>query len=149
MLKTVHEKILFDKLLLTCEDEILNTTETSRGNKMKICDNICLIHFIGNYMHVNITGAQTEIFQGRGGLVGLGHFYKHFVKNTRQKAPHGKIGEFFLLDTLKPILNGKFNSKMDRVRTFFTKSWHSFFDFQNSAGKAPSFLPRSLVARLY
>ena len=102
MLKTVHEKILFDKLLLTCEDEILNTTETSRGNKMKICDNICLIHFIGNYMHVNITGAQTEIFQGSGGLVGLGHFYKHFVKNTRQKAPHGKIGEFFLLDTLKP-----------------------------------------------
>ena len=53
-------------------------------------------------MHVNITGAQPEIFQGRGGLVGLGQFYKHFVKNTRKKAPHGKIGEFFFLDTLKP-----------------------------------------------
>ena len=102
MLKTVHEKILFDKLLLTCEDEILNSTENSRGNKIEICENICLIHFIGNCMHVNITGAQPEIFQGRGGLVGLGQFYKHFVKNTRKKAPHGKIGEFFFLDTLKP-----------------------------------------------
>ena len=33
------------------------------------------------------SGAQPEIFQGKGGLVGLGHFYKHFVKNTRKKGP--------------------------------------------------------------
>ena len=33
------------------------------------------------------TGAQPEIFQGRGGLVGLGHSYKHFVEKTRQKGP--------------------------------------------------------------
>ena len=37
--------------------------------------------------------------QGRRGFVKLGHFDKHFVKNSRKKA--GKISEFFLLDTLK------------------------------------------------
>ena len=36
------------------------------------------------------SGAQPEIFQGRGGLLGLGHFYKLFVKNTRKKGPAGK-----------------------------------------------------------
>ena len=47
------------------------------------------------------TGAQPEIFQGRGGFVKLGHFDKHFVKNSRKKDPAGKISEFLLLDTLK------------------------------------------------
>ena len=43
-----------------------------------------------------IPGAQPEIFQGRGGLVRLGHFYKHFVKTTRKKDPAGKnLGDFF------------------------------------------------------
>ena len=36
-------------------------------------------------------GAQPEIFQGRGGFVELGHFDKHFVKNTRKKARMGKF----------------------------------------------------------
>ena len=31
----------------------------------------------------------------------LGDFHKHFIKNSRKKAPDGKILEFFLLDTLK------------------------------------------------
>ena len=31
-------------------------------------------------------GAQSEIFQGRGGFGELGHFDKHFVKNLRKKA---------------------------------------------------------------
>ena len=44
-------------------------------------------------------GAQLEVFQGRGGFLKLGHFDKHFVKNSRKKA--GKVWEFFLLDTLK------------------------------------------------
>ena len=35
-------------------------------------------------------GAQPEIFQGRGGFLGLAHFDKHFVKNTRKKGPAGK-----------------------------------------------------------
>ena len=46
-------------------------------------------------------GAQPEIFQGIGGFVKLGHFDKHFVKNSRKKGSAGKISEFFLLDTLK------------------------------------------------
>ena len=49
----------------------------------------------------NITGAQPDIFQGRGGFVKLGHFDKHFIKKSRRKATQGKILEFFLLDTLK------------------------------------------------
>ena len=48
-----------------------------------------------------ITGAQPELFQGRRGVVKLGHFDKHFVKNSRKNGPAGKISEFFLLDTLK------------------------------------------------
>ena len=41
------------------------------------------------------TGAQPEIFQGRGGLVELGHFDKHFVKNTKKKGSAGKyLGVF-------------------------------------------------------
>ena len=31
------------------------------------------------------TGAQPEIFPDRGGFVKLGHFNKHFVKNSRKK----------------------------------------------------------------
>ena len=31
----------------------------------------------------------------------LGHFNKHFVKNTTKKAPHGKILEFFSQILLK------------------------------------------------
>ena len=60
-----------------------------------------------------ISGAQPEIFLGRGGLMGSGHFYKHFVKSIRKKVPQGNIWEFFLLDTIettfweKNLLNGK------------------------------------------
>ena len=51
-----------------------------------------------------ITGAQPEIFQGRGGFVKLAHFDKHFVKNSIKKGPEGKVSEFFLLATLKTTL---------------------------------------------
>ena len=61
-------------------------------------DDVYVYIYIFGYVY---TGAQSEIFQGRGGLVGLGHFYKHFVKNTKKKVPHGKLWEFFLLDPLK------------------------------------------------
>ena len=33
---------------------------------------------------------QPEVFQDRGGFVELGHFDKHFVKNTQKKDPAGK-----------------------------------------------------------
>ena len=42
-----------------------------------------------------IAGAQPEIFQGRGGFVKLGHFDKHFVKNSRKRAAQGKFLSFF------------------------------------------------------
>ena len=40
------EKHLFDKLVITCEDGILNTSETSLDNKIAICKNNFLIHTI-------------------------------------------------------------------------------------------------------
>ena len=43
---------------------------------------------------------QPEIFQGRG-FVELGHFDKHFIKNTQTKDPAGKIFGVFLQDTIK------------------------------------------------
>ena len=51
-------------------------------------------------IHTLITGAQPEIFQGRGGFVELGHLDKPSSK-TQKKAPQGKILELFLIDTLK------------------------------------------------
>ena len=47
------------------------------------------------------TGAQPEIFQGRGGFVKLGHFHKRSVINSGKKGPAGKSSEFFLLGALK------------------------------------------------
>ena len=35
-------------------------------------------------------GAQSEMFQGRGGFAEAGHFNKFFVKNTIKKGPAGK-----------------------------------------------------------
>ena len=46
-------------------------------------------------------GTQPEIFQGRRGFEELGHFDKHFVKNTRKKGPTGNNFGAFLLDTIK------------------------------------------------
>ena len=51
--------------------------------------------------------------------MGLGHFYKHFVKNTRKKAPQGKMWEFFLLDTLKTTF------LMESLTQRFIQSGHS------------------------
>ena len=56
------------------------------------------LYVINYYMS---PGAQSEIFQGRGGFAESGHFNKFFVKNTIKKIPAGKILELFLLDTLK------------------------------------------------
>ena len=47
------------------------------------------------------SGAQPEMFKGKGGLVGLRQFYKNLVKTREEKVPQGKFWEFFLLDTLK------------------------------------------------
>ena len=58
------------------------------------------------------SGAQPEIFQGRGGFAELGHFIKHFVKNTRKKVPPMvvKILDFRLFESLKSKLARTFCS---------------------------------------
>ena len=67
------------------------------------------------YIRYQLTGAQPEMFQGRGGFVKLGHFDKYFIKKSRKKGSAGKnFVVFFLLDILKTILNGKFS-----LRTLF------------------------------
>ena len=42
------KKHLIDKLVLECEDEILDTTETSLDDKKETCENNCLIHTISS-----------------------------------------------------------------------------------------------------
>ena len=75
----------------------------------------------------------TWTFQGRGDFVELGHFDKHFVKNTSKKLH-------------KYILNGKFNSKMDAIRAFFPQIW-AFFRFSKKGRGGLALSP--LVARLW
>ena len=96
-----------------------------------------------------MAGAQPEIFQGRWGLVGLGHFYKRFVKNTRKKAPQGKIWEFFLLDTLKTTF------WMENLTQRWMQLGHSlqnqgtFFSiFKIGQGRPPLLSPPSYAPRL-
>ena len=67
-------------------------------------------------------GAQPEIFQGRGGFVKLGHFNKHFVKNTRKKGAAGKIFGVY--------------------QCLFFQNQGTFFDFQKWQ-EGPSPLPTS------
>ena len=94
------------------------------------------------------SGAQPG--QGRGGLVGLGCFYKHFVKNTRKKCLAEKnLGVFSPRYSKNYILNGKFNSKMGTIRAFFTKSAHFFLIFKIRQGRPPPSPPRSSYAPVY
>ena len=66
-------------------------------------------YFFVNFEHIShlfskvsiVEFKQVNVNQGRGVFVELEHLGKHFVKNTRKKAPQGKILKFFFLDTLK------------------------------------------------
>ena len=69
------------------------TRETKQSQK-------CLTMTSCRQIVTSLSGAQPEIFQGRGGFVELEHSNKCFVKNTRKKAVQGKIFELFPLDTL-------------------------------------------------
>ena len=84
------------------------------------------------------SGAQPEIFQGRGGFVKLGHFDKHFVKNSRKIDPAEKVSEFFSLDTQNYIVNSKFNLRIDTVMAFFSKIRVLFMIFKKKQGRFPS-----------
>ena len=66
----------------------------------------------------------------------LGHFNKHFVKNTRKMASQGNILEFFSPRySWNYILNGKFNPKMDTIRIFISKI-RTLFSIFKKAGEA-------------
>ena len=96
--------------------------------------------------NISRLGTQLEIFQGRRGLVRLGHFYKHFVKSTRKKGLSGKnLGVFSPRYSWNYIFTRKFNSEMDTIRAFFTKSVHFSLIFKKGQGRPP---PPPPVARL-
>ena len=76
---------------------ILFSCETKKLADFQVCITVPLkFHFkqICGEEH-KYFGAQTEIFQGRGDFVELGHFDKYFVKNARKKGSQGKYLESF------------------------------------------------------
>ena len=92
---------------------------------------------------------QPEIFQGRGGFVELGHFDKHFVKNTRKKVPLEKILEFFLLDTLKTTFwMENWTQRWKQSGPFFPKSGALLLIFKKGLSLSPSCTPAILTKHL-
>ena len=93
------------------------------------------------------TGAQLEIFQGRGCIVEFGHFDKDFVKkHKKRKLRREKFWNFFLLDTLKTTFwMENLTQRWIQPRPSF-QNQGTFFNFQKRAGEA-SPLP-TLAARL-
>ena len=64
-----------------------------RRNINELCKTVIKNYIRARARHaksLSSAGAQPDFFQGRGGFVGLGHFCKHFVKNTRKKGPASK-----------------------------------------------------------
>ena len=80
----------------------------------------------------------AKIFQGRESFVELGHFNKHFVKNTRIKTPAGKQFWIFLLSTLKTIFwVENLTQRWIRTGPFFPKSGQVFRFSKSSRGGLP------------
>ena len=94
-------------------------------------------------------GAQKKFFRAveEGGMK-LGHFNKHFVKNTRKMASQGNILEFFLLVTLETTFwMENLIQRWTQSGFLFPKSGH-FFRFLKKQGR-PLLPPPPLVARLW
>ena len=92
---------------------------------------------------------QPEIFQGRGGFVELGHFNKHFVKNTRKKVPPENILEFFLLDSFKTTFwMENWTQRWKQSGPFFPKSGHSCSFSKKVLSLSPSSTPATLTKHL-
>ena len=67
-----------------------NTMASSYHSKVRSTQSEGVTFFLfGTWTLVSFphAGVQPEIFQDRRGFVELGHFDKHFVKNTRKKGP--------------------------------------------------------------
>ena len=76
----------------------------------------------------------------------LGHFDKHFVKNTQKRAPQGNVLEFFFLNTLKTIFcMEKLTQRWTQSGPFYSKI-RTIFLFPKLAGEASPLPP--LVAHL-
>ena len=70
-------------------------------------------------------------------FVELGHFSKHFVKNSGKIGPAGgHLGNFFPRYFQNYILNDKFNPNIDTIKVFLSKIRH-FFQFQKWQGRPP------------
>ena len=67
-------------------------------------------------------------------MVDLGHFDKHFVKNTRKKTPRERFWSFFCRYSWNYILNGKFNSRLWREHLINTNIWLSVTKLQCDFG---------------
>ena len=52
-----------------------------------------------------MTGAQPKNFQGRRGLVGLGHFYNYFIKKHKKSTAGKNLRVFSTRDPYNYILN--------------------------------------------
>ena len=79
----------------------------------------------------------------------LGHFDKHFVKNTRKKVPLEKILEFFLLDTLKTTFwMENWTQRWKQSGPFFPKSGHSCRFSKEGLSLPPSSTPAILTKHL-
>ena len=59
---------------------LLKYFDNSQQSLGRLCQNIKYINIRRCIITIKVSGWQPEIFQGRGGLVGLGHFYKYFIK---------------------------------------------------------------------
>ena len=84
----------------------------------------------------SFAGAQSEIFQSRGGFVESGHFDKYFVKKAQ--------GKESILDTLKTIpWTENRTQRWIKSRPFFPKSGHCFRFSKKEPSRPPPSRPPS------
>ena len=93
-------------------------------------------------MHPEISG------QGRGKVMKLRHFNKHFVKNTKKRGPTGKnFGDFSPRYFKTAIWMENVTQRWTQSGLFFfKKNQDTFVDFQKWQGRSPLF---SLITHLW
>ena len=83
---------------------------------------IVLIFEIFSSSGASYSGAQSEIFSGKGDFLELEHFDKHFFKKSRKKGTAEKnFSVFHPRYSSNYILNEKLNPKKGAIRAFFPK----------------------------
>ena len=103
---------------------------------------IVLIFEIFSSSGASYSGAQSEIFSGKGDFLELGHFDKHFVKQSRKKGTVGKnFSVFYPRYSSNYILNEKLNPRKGTIRAFFPKIRALFLIFKKGHGRPTPFPP--------